>query len=222
MNKLLSAYSGDHAVHYDSIRSGSPRWKNEVDAMERFLREIRPASVVDCPFGTGRWIPQYQALGIRTVGVDLSEGMLKEAHAKLRVLGGDAGTRFELLQGSIFELDRMRLPYAPELIACIRFVNWVSFKEVCKVLDNLTALPSKHMILGASVVPSDSSWMRRLRMAAALKLTNLRHWKRPPQYVHSEDALLAQFSRCGWTVVDKAAIFESASRVNYFYRLARV
>jgi len=86
MNQLLEAYSGDRAEGYDERRAKSTRWKNEIAAMDAMLGAVKATRVLDCPFGTGRWVPQYLDHGLSVIGVDLSAGMLAEARTKIEAL----------------------------------------------------------------------------------------------------------------------------------------
>jgi SAM-dependent methyltransferase len=221
MKTLLDAYSGDRATGYDDRRASSSRWNAEIAQMQRFLAAIRPATVVDCPFGTGRWIPQYVDVGAQVLGIDLSEGMLAEAQLKLGAQPPEVRDRFRLQQASIFDLAPAPDDPAPDLVACIRFLNWIDFASVKKVLDVLTAYGSPHMILGASVVPDGTGPLRRLWRAASLRLINLRRSGQPTQFVHHEGDLVAAIQARGWTIADKGLVMHRNARVNYFYRLQR-
>ena len=221
MSNLLNEYSGDKAVNYEAIRTKSPRWKSEVQAMEKLLSATSPKVVLDCPFGTGRWIPQYQAIGAEIIGIDLSEGMLKEAEDKLKSTGNTKILKSHLIKGSIFDIQASDLPVQPDLIACIRFVNWISFDDLEKTVSVLSKLPAKKMILGASVIPSEASTLQRMKLQAALKVTNFRTRDKPPQYVHEEQALINLLKNHQWKVIEKLPIFKNASRTNYFYQLER-
>ncbi len=220
MDKLLEAYSGDKARGYDARRSQSKRWKREVAAMEAMLAAIRPATVLDCPFGTGRWIEQYEAIGASVTGVDLSQGMLDEAAAKIATLPTDRRPAYVLRCASIFDLSPAPGP-APELAVCIRFLNWVDFAGAEQALARLTALGSPAMIIGVSLVPDDAGSLRRLWYRLSLGLINLRAANRPQQHVHPEAAFLAALTRLGWRVADRREIMRRNARVNSFFRLER-
>lgn len=220
MDKLLEAYSGDKARGYDARRSQSKRWKREVTAMEAMLAAIRPATVIDCPFGTGRWVEQYEAIGASVTGVDLSQGMLDEAAAKIATLPADRRSAYSLRCASIFDLSPAPGP-APELAVCIRFLNWVPFADAERALERLTELGSPAMIIGASLVPDDAGPLRRLWYRLSLGLINLRAGSKPQQHVHPEAAFLASLARLGWRVADRREIMRRNARVNSFFRLER-
>jgi len=220
MDKLLEAYSGDKARGYDARRAQSKRWKREVAAMEDMLAALGPATVLDCPFGTGRWIEQYEAIGASVTGVDLSQGMLDEAAAKIATLPTDRQSAYVLDCASIFDLSPAPEP-APALVVCIRFLNWVQFSDAERALERLTALGSPAMVIGASLVPDDANPLRRLWYRLSLGLINLRAGNRPQQHVHPEAEFLAILTRLGWRVTDRREIMRRNARVNSFFRLER-
>ena len=220
MNKLLEAYSGDRARAYDARRSKSKRWKAENRAMEQFLSDLAPSTVLDCPFGTGRWIDLYEAFKMKVTGVDLSQGMLDEASSKLDELSPERRSFYSLERASIFDLVPHGGP-VPDLTVCIRFLNWVGFDDVERALNRLTEFGSPAMIVGASVVPANTGLFRSLLYKLSLAAINLRAAGKPKQHVHSEEKLLAAFSKLGWHVAAREEIMRRNARVNYFYRLTR-
>jgi SAM-dependent methyltransferase len=221
MNQLLEAYSGDKARNYDARRATSKRWRREVEAMESMLADVRPSSVVDCPFGTGRWIEQYEKIGAQVTAIDLSQAMLDEAQSKIAALPETRRTAYNLVCQSIFNLEPLA-ERRPDLTVCIRFLNWVEFPDAERALQRLSDLGSPVMIVGASLVPAHTGPLRRLWYRLSLGMINLRGRKRPKQYVHAEDAFLALLDRLGWRVIDRRKIMSRNARVNYFFRLERV
>jgi len=221
-DKLVAAYSGEKARAYDARRAKSSRWQAEIAAMEAVLTATKPACVLDCPFGTGRWIPQYVAAGSQVIGVDLSAGMLAEAEGKVAALSPAESARFALREGSIFDLVPEADGPQPDLIACIRFINWVNFADARRVLATLSRFGATDMIVGASVVPEGAVGLRKAWYRLSLRLINLRRSGEPAQYVHDEAALKAAFRDNGWNVVAQSEIMRRNARVNYFYHLRRV
>ncbi|SMX22475.1 class I SAM-dependent methyltransferase [Boseongicola aestuarii] len=221
MDKLLEAYSGDRARDYDSRRSKSSRWKAEIAAFESMLSKSKATSVLDCPFGTGRWITQYAEHDLNVIGVDLSAGMLEEAEAKIAALPEAKQERFSLKEKSIFDLSPTDFPDQPNLIVCVRFLNWISASEVEKVLDLLSAFQAKEMIVGASVVPKKSGPLARFWYWISLKLINFRHPNRPAQYVHDEGGFLNVLNSHGWRIADQVQTMKRNARVNYLYHCIR-
>ena len=221
MNDLLDAYSGKGASGYDERRSKSTRWKNEISAFASMLSNTKATRVLDCPFGTGRWIPQYSEHGLNVTAIDISAGMLAEATNKIESLPKDKQDLFTLREQSIFDLDPANETEQPDLIVCIRFLNWISFSEVEKVIGLLTAYGTEEMIIGASVVPRSATSLRRLWDRWWLNLINFQRPGRPKQFVHDEGRLLELLELNGWRVAEQEFIMKSKARTNYFYRLIR-
>lgn len=218
MDKLLEAYSGDKARGYDARRSRSSRWQREIAAMEGMLAEVKPKRLVDCPFGTGRWIDQYESCAVEeVVGIDLSRGMLDEAAAKLQSLPAERRDRYRLIEASIFDVTAGMAGGKPDLVACVRFLNWVSFADAERAMKALGRFGACHAIVGISVIPEDAGVLRRMVYRLALKWANRKGG--PSQYVHDEAEMLGLLSRLGWRVQRKSLVMSRPSRRNYFYLL---
>lgn len=221
MNKLVAAYSGDGAKNYDDIRSLTPRWKSEVAAMESLLAKVNPRRILDCPFGTGRWIEQYNALGVEVVAVDLSQAMLDEANKKLAGQSSDCIARYHLVKGSIFDLPSLNVGTEHDLIVCVRFLNWVSLADAQKAFAALSKLRPARMVVGVSVRGAQCTNIKRDLMKFALWRENLRKWRSPNQYVHDEQDIIEMFTGNGFSIESKVPIFQNRSRQNFFYSLVR-
>lgn len=77
-------YYGDTAEKYDAVRKQQPWWQTEQDEMKSLLGMLpRDLSVVDIPFGTGRFVLDYLERGFTVFGLDASEDMLKAAQTAL-------------------------------------------------------------------------------------------------------------------------------------------
>ncbi len=189
--------------------------------MEAFLADARPATVLDCPFGTGRWIPQYEAAGANVLAVDLSQAMLDEAAAKLSDLPQARRDAYDLRCESIFDLAPASGQPTPDLAVCVRFLNWVDLAQAEVALQRLTAFGTPRMILGVSVVPRDAGPLLRARYRLSLALINLRRRGKPQQHVHPEAEIDRVLGKLGWTVVSRREIMRRNARVNYFYLLSR-
>lgn len=187
--------------------------------MEAMLSDIKPKSVLDCPFGTGRWVDQYEAIGAAVTAVDLSQAMLDQAAEKIAALPASRQAAYTLVCQSVF--DVMPVSPRPDLTVCIRFLNWLTFPDAVRALERLTALGSPNMILGASLVPADAGPLRQLWYRLSLATINFRARGKPSQHVHPETDLLSHLQRLGWRIADRRQIMRRNARVNYFYRLER-
>ncbi|MBM5792670.1 MAG: class I SAM-dependent methyltransferase [Cyanobacteria bacterium K_DeepCast_0m_m1_088] len=185
--------------------------------MEDLLSIIQPKSVLDCAFGTGRWIPQYTKNEINVVGIDASADMLQQAQEKLKKFSSKEQIKFRLKQGNIFSPNKLSTPTPPDLGVCIRFLNWVDLSAAEKALCAIRSNNSLDTIVGASVIPSNTMPACRLVHKLGVKWANRKQG--PKQYVHDESELIKIFERLGWIVSSKRLIVRRYSRTNYFYHL---
>ncbi len=206
-------YTGSVASRYDEKRQRSSRWWNEVKVFGGWLQETPPSTILDCPFGTGRWIPQYDEIGAKVIGVDISGDMLAEARKKM-----ERPDAYELIEGSIFDTDCSQM--AVDLIACIRLLNWMPYDQVVRTITGLSACPANQMVVGCSVVPAGTSPLKRFLMKGLLRLKNMRT-RSGSQFVHDEKGLLEAVESQGWKLDEKQFIFRNSTRENLFYRFSR-
>jgi ubiquinone/menaquinone biosynthesis C-methylase UbiE len=116
--KTAVRYQGATAREYEARRSGKPKWKAEnrvIDAM--LARMPHGLRVLDCPVGTGRFLPLYAAKQFTVTGIDINEDMLAVARRK------GPFENVELRCGSIFSLDMPDNSF--ELALVIRIVNLI-------------------------------------------------------------------------------------------------
>lgn len=219
---LTNRYRGDKAADYDRRRSGSPRYAAEEEAFSEFFESVQPSSVLDCPFGTGRWLPYYERISGPIIGLDSSADMLGMAKEKA---GSDLAQRLTLDQADIFQRDLA--PYSEhgiDLVVCTRFLNWIPAKKAVHALENLNRVRATHAIIGASVRPADLSWQERFRMRNRLFFKNVkkRLARGAPHFIHDETMLLECFERLNWQIMSQRHIFAQPTRVNFFYLLRDV
>ena len=133
-------YRGRKAETYDAIREKQERWRVENEVVERWLIELRSPSVIDVPFGTGRFIPMYRRMRHvqRVLGVDVSEEMLALARQKLR--GYD---RVELMVGDATGLGLREYDTA----VCVRFLDLIDEDAMRAVVTELCRVARRAVIL---------------------------------------------------------------------------
>lgn len=221
---LQVRYTGDLAENYDATRRNSRRYANEEAAFAGFAKRLNAQSVLDCPFGTGRWVEYYRAMTGKVVAVDLSADMLAVAKSKLDT---SPDVDVDYVVGSIFDVNFSA--YASkniDLVVCTRFLNWVPAGQAVKAIANLSAVRSKHAIFGCSVRPSSLSLIDRIKMWFRLRRENSERQRsdnerKAQQYVHDEGLILKAFAANGWKTVEKKEIFSSGTRQNYFWLLEK-
>ena len=80
-------YHGDIAQGYDAKRVEDPKWTIEQRIIEGLLADLPAGShILDCPVGTGRFLPYYASKGFKFIGVDLSGDMLIQSALKMGVI----------------------------------------------------------------------------------------------------------------------------------------
>ena len=220
-NGLQKRYTGKGAEKYDDKRRLTPRFLAEEKAFSAYFEKVKPDRVLDCPFGTGRWLDYYKTISGPVIGFDLSSDMLDEARKKI---GADESVNIRFITGSVFDFDFSEFTAENlNLLVCTRFLNWFDLKKAVEAISNLSKAPAQWAIIGASVRPSELSLVSRIRMMLRLRSENQprREKNLPPQYVHDEKHILSAFRANGWRVVEKTHIFSSPTRENYFWLLKR-
>lgn len=166
----MKPYVGSKARSYEAKRRKQATWQPEHNFVAEQIQGA--ASVLDCPVGTGRFLPIYRDAGIDVLGVDVSEDMLAEARRH------EYG-RLEV--GSVFDLGD-ELPVR-DVAVCVRFLNWLDIETVEQTLGILSArarevlasvrLSSGHprKTLGNTLVHDEEAWkqvLSRLGLVAAV------------------------------------------------------
>ena len=217
---LMSRYGGAKAQQYDDARKNSARYKAEEEAFQAYIREVTPSGILDCPFGTGRWLPYYLDIAGPVVGIDYSNDMLDVARSKL---SGSASS-IKLVRADIFEtpLSAYR-GEGIDLVVCTRFLNWFPAPKAAAALSRLSEVGARFAIIGASLRPNDAGSLAKLFARWRLSFGNARRRKRGAamQYVHDEAWLLECFEKHNWRVREKRFIFSAPDRSNFFFLLER-
>jgi SAM-dependent methyltransferase len=213
-NLLLRRYVGRNAIEYEARRGGTERYEAEQRAFEALYTEARPRSVLDAPFGTGRFLPFYERDSVAVVGIDLSQDMLAVANRK-------RGTQQSLVLkvGDILDAATyvgMRGKF--DLVVSVRFLNWLPVQDMQQAVQNFTALEPRHLLLGAQVsCESAESSMRgfslnRLRRAAQTALG-----LRARVFVHDEQAIFCLLADVGFELQASREIGRKTGVANRFY-----
>lgn len=220
-DRLHARYSGVGAASYDAIRQDRPRWQAEIVAFSRFFERVKPTSVLDCPFGTGRWLPHYLPLPGPVVAVDISQDMLDKAREKLTA---EEAARIHFVCDSALGRNFVKqLPGPIDLLVCTRFFNWLDVTDLALAMASLSSAGTRWAIIGASVRPTQANRLKTTAMEMRLAFENFRRGlkRRALQHVHDESVVLTEFHKNGWTVEDRQKIFENPTRENYFWLLRR-
>lgn len=162
-------YYGEVAESYDDERSRSLIWRKEDEIVEAILTRLRMTDqpLLDVPVGTGRFLSLYEKIGVASIGVDVSDDMLRQARGRI-------GTGAHLGQGDIRKLPLREASLG--LVVCIRFLHlikrstgWDAIAELSRVLKDGGVLVIGARLHGADRGPG---WMTRFKnhMTRALRI----------------------------------------------------
>jgi len=137
-------YYNDTAARYERKRLRQDWWHVEQTEMRALLEDLpTKLSVVDIPFGTGRFVPFYDERGFTVAGLDASGDMLSAAKASL---GEALFGKCTCITG-----DAANLPYADgqfDLIVSTRFLrDIVLFADAKKMLSEMARVTSRYAII---------------------------------------------------------------------------
>lgn len=151
LEKVSRQYRGKMASGYDAKREKQRRWHEEDRIVGEMLVDnvTEVGSVLDCPVGTGRFLPLYHRLSIRGAGLDSSEEMLRQAHAKMKPRQRDW---FKLHQGSADDLPFKDNEF--KTCVCVRFFNLVEPEALRKCFAELSRVTSANMICTVRLGPA--------------------------------------------------------------------
>ena len=152
-------FYGDFARDYEKRVSAQPLWAAQQAVFERLI-EALPAgsSVLDVPFGTGRFADAYRRAGLEVLGLDSSPDMVAEA----RRLYPEAMAAFRIEIG-----DATKLPFddtSVDTVVCTRFLaGTVSFSTAKQVLAEFHRVVRSTALLdlGSRAESSRATWPPR-------------------------------------------------------------
>ncbi|MCK4711802.1 MAG: methyltransferase domain-containing protein, partial [Marinosulfonomonas sp.] len=136
-------YYNKTAVNYEKRRQKQDWWHVEQKEMAALLDTLPDnLTVVDIPFGTGRFVTNYHEHGHKVSGLDASSHMIKTA----REILGDSFIGVNAITG-----DAANLPYKAnefDLLVSTRFLrDIVTFKVTKEVLSEFARVTKKYAII---------------------------------------------------------------------------
>src|SRR5690349_3916988 len=141
---------------------GRYRYRREQAAVNGILAEVPSGeieTILDCPTGIGRWLPNLAVLRPRQiVAMDVSPTMLEAA----RTVKLD-GIALEFKQGVAEQL-----PFADssvDLVFCHALLKHLPESAQLQVLEELGRVTSKYVVVAASVRRGPAGFLRRFRHA---------------------------------------------------------
>jgi SAM-dependent methyltransferase len=139
-------YHGDEADYYLARRTHRRKWIREQQEMEKLLAAFpRGSSILDVPFGTGRYLEFYALGDHRTVGLDISREMMMQSRG--------AGTSENCLMGLV-QGEAEALPLsdgAIDYIVCTRLFNWFPLATLRTVVCEFARVAKHGLIIEVRV-----------------------------------------------------------------------
>ena len=176
-------YRGRKAATYDEIRVRQARWHLENETIARWLHEMRPSSVLDCPVGTGRFMCHYADLACtclkELIGVDASDEMLALARKKAPL---------SMRRLVTLRLDVGDAPNLPVVgngvdeVVCVRFLDLMDEEAMRAVVRELCRAARRAVLL---TIRLGDEYVPKVNTAT-----------------HGRGKFLSLVSRLGWRVAD--------------------
>lgn len=139
---------------------GSYRFRREQGAVNGLISQIRQGevrSILDCPTGIGRWLPNLAVLGPdRIVAVDVSPTMLNKAKA-VNLPGIDIEFREGVAEHLPFQDGSF------DLVFCHALLKHLPEQVEFDVIQELSRVSSRYVIVAASVRRGLGGVLRQFR-----------------------------------------------------------
>lgn len=126
-DRTAKKYRGKMASGYYKKRVKQERWMIENETVEQMLKTLKPKSVLDMPFGEGRFIKLHREMGHDVVGVDSSGEMLALANKKLK-----KDDNIQLITGDARSMNFENRSY--DVVVCVRFLDLIDEASMWLVL----------------------------------------------------------------------------------------
>jgi len=143
---MVNDYSGRTAKEYLVKRIDHKMWLSEQKEIEKIVGAIpHGSSVLDVPFGTGRFAQLYLNAGLKVFGIDISKDMLDEAKSFLK----DDYALCNIAVG-----DAENLPFddsSIDYIICCRLLNLVPAETVYNIINELVRVVDKKLIIAIRI-----------------------------------------------------------------------
>lgn len=148
--KAAKKYFGKEAKQYDNKRCLKRMWIRESEVLREIMRYSArgPADdyefkLLDCPVGTGRFLPMWEDFGFNVTGVDISNDMLAEAEKQR------AQADTVLREGSIFDLPFPDKYF--DVSVAIRIITLIEGPDMIRALRELQRVTRRDIIFNTRV-----------------------------------------------------------------------
>lgn len=225
-------YVSDIAGEYVKRRASSPTWQWEQDQVDAWCKTRRAgSSVLDVPFGTGRYVPECHAAGLVVKGADISADMIAAAEREL-------GPAFKECEVVVSDAERLAHfgDASVDAVLSSRFIQWLpDLDTVERVLKEFARVAKSELLLqvkipaGVTAIrPTVGQRAKRLmsmspgaildRLAKRVRNDPSLDWKIT---VYRESDLVERAQRSGWKLVEIGAECPHSPGLR-FYRFARM
>ena len=132
------------AESYDAKRENTVKHQEEQVIIEEWLSELPQGNwVMDCPVGTGRFIPFYHEHGLLCRAVDKSRAMLEKAAAKVA-----EGQHISFNEGNVLDLAGAGfMENSVDAAIMIRLTRWLSPEQCVQAYAQLMRVARKQVII---------------------------------------------------------------------------
>ena len=188
-------YDGPRALTYERLRREQREWVRELQIIGDAVVSMPGGStVLDCPVGTGRFLPLYADRGLQAIGVDVSPDMLRQAQQK--------GTDARLVLGNITGDLVKTVGGFVDFAVCLRLINWLTEREAEQAFAQLLRVTRKALWVGLWTAATAG------QPAASAE-------------TQAEDAVTGWVTGAGWTVAHVHVITPGVSRTSAVWEIRR-
>lgn len=175
-------YFGKVADDYETKRADKPKWIQEDLTLKQLLSDWPEGTkIIDCPVGTGRFIPYYRQRNFEVVGVDVSHDMVKKARTKV---GADS---ILFQEGNILRLSAQYAAGAFDLAIAIRIMNLIDPKDMVLALQQLQHVARRGVIFNLRVNHPETTHQHPQDMAEVEKALLPGWWISYNEPIHEHD-----------------------------------
>jgi len=193
-------YAGEFAEDYDTVRMVKPKWLAEQKVIEEFLSRTTPSqTILDVPFGTGRFLELCQQAKLKVTGVDISQDMLDAASAKFSNLVNDVELIAARAEDMPFEDNTF------DYLICNRFIKWLpSMQAMMPVAKEFRRVTAGQILLQVKL--KAPTILSRLRDNATIMKRNTLHQlgfhARAGTTRYSHEDIKTAFEGDGWKITE--------------------
>lgn len=205
--ELKKRYFGKTAEMYDGARIQHSKWIKEDRAILRVLQQYRGGElkVLDMPCGTGRALDILVSAGIEFdsyEGLDVSDAMLSVAETKIPP---DLAMKVKVSESDALSYARGEDEEKPDLVLCLRFVNWLSRDDLEKLIQVVKSTGAKSICITNRSVRKGGDFFSSMIFYLLAKIS-YSTWKRQ-QNLH-DVANVLEFLGSDW-MIEKEVLLET-------------